>query len=114
MAQFKISFVVNDSEYQPGSETSNEECLRAFFVGLMASHEAMVDIVGEVSVERIGELPITLASKLASVVVHADELFSVDGRRVFDEVALLNAARDPEVQEWIKSLGALAPAKRVP
>lgn len=58
-------------------------------------------------------LPVTLVSKLASVVVHADELFSTDGRKVFDEAALLTAARDPEVQAWIKSLGALAPIKRI-
>lgn len=37
----------------------------------------------------------------------------MDGRKVFDESALLSAARDPEVQEWIKSLGALAPVKRI-
>ena len=54
----------------------------------------------------------SLASKLASVVVHADELFSADGRIGFDTEALKQSARDPEVQDWIKSLGALAPVKR--
>lgn len=54
----------------------------------------------------------SLACKLASVVVHADELFSVDGRKVFDEAALLSAARDPEVSQWVESLGPLAPVKR--
>lgn len=58
------------------------------------------------------EISASLASKLASVVVHADELFSVDGRKVFDESALLTAARDAEVQAWIESLGPLAPVKR--
>ena len=53
-----------------------------------------------------------LASKLASVVVHADELFSPDGRVGFDETALLQAARDPDVQAWVKNLGPLAPLKR--
>jgi hypothetical protein len=55
----------------------------------------------------------SLACKLASVVVHADELFSVDGRKLFDEEALLTVARDAEVQEWVRSLGPLAPVKRV-
>lgn len=58
------------------------------------------------------EISASLASKLASVAVHADELFSADGRSTFDEHALLTAARDPEVLAWIKSLGPLAPAKR--
>lgn len=58
------------------------------------------------------EISASLASKLASAVVHADELFSTDGRAGFDEQALLQAVRDPEVQEWIKSLGPLAPVKR--
>lgn len=58
------------------------------------------------------EISASLASKLASVVVHADELFSPDGRIGFDEHALEQAARDPEVQEWVKSLGPLAPVKR--
>jgi hypothetical protein len=58
-------------------------------------------------------ISVGLACKLASVVVHADELFSSDGRKVFDEEALLTVARDSEVQAWVKSLGALAPVKRV-
>lgn len=53
-----------------------------------------------------------LASKLASVVVHADELFGPDGRVGFDDRALMQAVHDPEVQEWVKSLGPLAPVKR--
>jgi hypothetical protein len=55
-----------------------------------------------------------LACKLASVVVHADELLGPDGRAVFDTEALATAARDAEVQAWVKSLGALAPLKRLP
>lgn len=56
----------------------------------------------------------SLACKLASIAVHADELFSADGRMVFDEQALVGVARDPEVLAWIKELGPLAPVKRIP
>jgi len=58
----------------------------------------------------------TLAAKLASVVVHADELLdsiiTSPAAVEFDKVALATACRDPEVQAWLKSLGALAPQKR--
>ena len=57
-------------------------------------------------------LTASLAGKLAGCVVHADELFSADGRQVFDEAALLTVVRDPEVQAWVKTLGPLAPVKR--
>jgi len=60
---------------------------------------------------KVFTLNATLASKLASVVVHADELFSSDGH-YFDRVALEKAVRDPDVQNWIKLLGPLAPLKR--
>lgn len=53
----------------------------------------------------------SLASKLASVVFHADEMLSQDGHHL-DKTALEQAARDPEVQAWVKSLGPLAPVKR--
>lgn len=53
----------------------------------------------------------TLAAKLAAVVVHADELFSPDGHD-YDRTALLGAARDPEVQDWLQRCGPLAPVKR--
>lgn len=56
-------------------------------------------------------ISLTLASKLASVVVHADELFSPAGH-AYDQEALLIAARDPEVQAWIRELGPFAPQKR--
>jgi len=58
-------------------------------------------------------ISITLASKLASVVVHADEMLSSDGHTV-DKTALEQACRDPEVKAWIKRLGPLAPVKRKP
>lgn len=58
------------------------------------------------------ELNPSLASKLASVVVHAGEMMSSDGHH-FDRIALQQAIADPEVQEWIRGLGPLAPVKRV-
>jgi len=56
-------------------------------------------------------IDLSLAAKLAGIVVHADELMSVDGRGV-DRTALLCGINDPEVKAWIESLGALAPVKR--
>jgi hypothetical protein len=56
-------------------------------------------------------LSLTLASKLASIVVHADELLSPGGH-VVDHVALIATVRDPEVQAWLRGLGPLAPVKR--
>ena len=53
----------------------------------------------------------SLASKLASVVVHADEMLS-SNEHYFDQLALQQVARDPEVQAWVRSLGPLAPDKR--
>ena len=58
------------------------------------------------------EIQLTLASKLASIVVYADEALSDDGHS-FDFVAMRQAIADPEVQAWIKALGPLAPVKRV-
>lgn len=52
-----------------------------------------------------------LLVKLGSIAVHADELFSTDGRNV-DKDAMLPLLADPEVQEWIKSMGPLLPLKR--
>jgi hypothetical protein len=57
------------------------------------------------------KISVALASKLASVVIHAEELFGPGGHH-FDKTALEQAYRDPEVQAWIKSLGPLAPVKR--
>ena len=56
---------------------------------------------------------LSLAVKLASIVVHADEMLSPDGREL-DRMVLKQAVSDPEVQKWIKKLGALAPLKRKP
>lgn len=57
------------------------------------------------------EISASLVSKLASVVVHADEMLSPSGHH-FDKTALQQACRDPEVQAWLDSLGPLAPVKR--
>ena len=57
------------------------------------------------------QLDAALASKIASVIVHADEMFSEDGH-YFDKIALQQAVSDPEIKAWIKSLGPLAPLKR--
>ena len=52
-----------------------------------------------------------LASKLASIVLHTEEMLSVKGH-FFDKVALEAACRDPEVKAWMKALGPLVPVKR--
>lgn len=56
----------------------------------------------------------SLLSKLGSIVVHADEMMSCDGH-AFDRVALTSALHDPEVTEWLASMGKLAmvPVKRL-
>jgi hypothetical protein len=56
-------------------------------------------------------LSASLASKLASIVVHADEMMSPLGQGC-DRIALEQAINDPEVKEWINALGPLAPVKR--
>ena len=57
------------------------------------------------------KISVTLACKLASVVVHADEGLSDLGHH-FDLVALRQLIDDPEVKEWLKELGPLVPVKR--
>lgn len=52
-----------------------------------------------------------LAAKLAAVVVHAEELLSPAGHE-FDMQALRACCRDPEVQDWLRRCGPLAPVKR--
>ena len=53
----------------------------------------------------------SLAAKLAGIVVHADE-WTTSGKHEFDFVALRRLIEDAEVREWIESLGPLAPVKR--
>jgi hypothetical protein len=54
---------------------------------------------------------LSLLSKLGSIVVHADEALSVDGRHV-DIQMTVSLIDDPEVQQWIKDMGPLLPLKR--
>lgn len=53
-----------------------------------------------------------LLIKLGAIAVHADELISVDGREV-DKLVLQGLLDDPEVREWIRSMGPLLPVKRL-
>lgn len=54
-----------------------------------------------------------LLCKLASIVVHSDELASPTGHD-FDRVALESALNDPEVKDWLAAMTAsgMAPVKR--
>ena len=56
-------------------------------------------------------IPLGLACKLASVVVHADEASGPDAHH-FDLGALKTVVDDAEVKAWLLSLGPLAPVKR--
>lgn len=57
-------------------------------------------------------LSMSLAVKLGSVVVHADELTSPQGHR-FDSSTLRSLVEDSEIQEWLDSFSSgLLPAKR--
>ena len=60
------------------------------------------------------DLPLSLAVKLVSIVVHADELISADGH-MFDKAALECLLKDAEVSAWVEALqrNGLAPVKRV-
>jgi hypothetical protein len=53
---------------------------------------------------------ITLASKLASIVVHAEEY--AETQHPYDLTALEQLTSDPEVKEWLKEMGPLVPVKR--
>ena len=55
---------------------------------------------------------LTLLVKLGSIIVHADELLSPDGRNL-DKRIIQGLLADPEVKEWIASMGPLLPVKRV-
>jgi hypothetical protein len=58
------------------------------------------------------QLSFGLASKLASVVVHASEMLDPVSGHEFDRIALEQAIRDPEVKRWISDLGPMAPVPR--
>ncbi len=59
------------------------------------------------------EPPASVLSKLGSIAVHAEELFSKDGHN-FDKIALQSLIEDEEVQVWLFSMTELAmlPVKR--
>lgn len=52
-----------------------------------------------------------LLVKLGSIIVHADETLSDDGR-IVDQNITMKLIADPEVQGWIREMGALLPLKR--
>lgn len=56
-------------------------------------------------------IPITLAAKLGSLVVHADEWINPGADR-FDEAAIRALLDDSEIREWVYMLGPLVPVKR--
>ena len=56
-------------------------------------------------------MKISLVIKLVSIVVHVDELRSPKGS-VMDIEALKPLLADPEVMEFVKEMGVLAPLKR--
>ncbi len=52
--------------------------------------------------------------KVASIIVHAQELLSADGREA-DRQALVPLVNDPDVAEWLRGFDkALLPVKRRP
>lgn len=57
--------------------------------------------------------PLSLFTKLGSIVVHAEELLSSDGH-AFDRAALESLLADGEVREWLDDMAAMAllPVKR--
>ena len=69
------------------------------------------------SLGRISPVPTTIslsvAAKIASIIVHVDEgLLTPGSGHVFDVMALKSLVDDPEVKAWIESLGPLVPRKR--
>lgn len=56
----------------------------------------------------------TLLCKLGSIIVHAEELASPDGHG-FDKIALEQLIDDPEVNQWVRAMDAMAmlPKKRM-
>jgi hypothetical protein len=52
--------------------------------------------------KKVSYMPETLEIKLASIVIHTQELLSPDGR-VADKEALKPLLNDPEITTWLKS-----------
>ena len=59
---------------------------------------------------------LTLLSKLGSIAVHAEEMFSEWGLNFdaydVDRQAILGLLADSEVKQWIKDMGVYMPVKR--
>lgn len=56
-------------------------------------------------------IKLSLAVKLVSAIVHADEFHSVKGHPN-DLIALKELLVDPEVKQFMKDMGPFAPVKR--
>jgi hypothetical protein len=65
----------------------------------------------EVEFKRALKPSLQLLTKLGSLIVHADETLSPDGRNL-DRETFFNLLRDDEVQRWIKAMGPFLPLKR--
>jgi hypothetical protein len=61
--------------------------------------------------ERACRPSLQLLSKLGSLIVHADETLSPDGREL-DRRTFRDLLADPEVRRWMKAMGPLLPVKR--
>jgi len=57
-------------------------------------------------------LSLSLAVKLGSIVVHADEATGPSAHP-YDVVVLRKLLGDSEVREWLEAMGPLVPVKRV-
>lgn len=79
--------------------------IRLTQAGEVCDHRAMKQ-------QAISTPSLSVLVKLGSIVVHADELFSPDGRDI-DKQMVESLLRDPEVVDWIREMGALLPLKRV-
>jgi hypothetical protein len=53
----------------------------------------------------------SLLCKLGSIVVHYEELNSLDGHPI-DKSTIDSLRRDPEVEEWFTEMKSFLPAKR--
>lgn len=59
-------------------------------------------------------ISVSLAAKLASIIVHADEWSAPDGGHPFDATAMRTLIADREVVDWVNMMtkSGLAPVKR--
>jgi hypothetical protein len=65
----------------------------------------------EVEFKRALKPSLQLLTKLGSLIVHADETLSPDGRDL-DRRVFFNLLKDDEVQRWMKAMGPFLPLKR--